>query len=77
MYLTHKQMPAAIRKAKKIVIYNSLGANTAVSVIAQKKDLLETFKEIAKNSEWPDAFSCSVSENGWLYINGTIETKYL
>ena len=77
MYLTHKQMPGAIRKAKKVIMYAPIGANTSLNVMVVKQDILATFKEIAKNTNWPEVFNCSVLGNGWLYINGTTETRYL
>lgn len=78
MYATHKQMPALIRKAKKVTVHIEFGANTSSSIIVQKKDILEFFTMIAKeNKEWPEQFSYTVSDNGWLYINGSIENKYL
>lgn len=75
-YVTHKQMPSMIRKAKKVVLYSQLGANTSLSAVVEKGDILETFRAIAKNESWPDVFNVSTSDNGWLYINGSLETKY-
>lgn len=77
MYATHKQMPALIRKAKKVVLYVNPVANTSFSVKVEKGDILEYFTLIAReNKTWPDIFSYSVSDNGWLYINGGMEAKY-
>lgn len=77
MYATHKQMPALIRKAKGIVVYVSF-PHSSFYVEAKKKSLLEHFTMIAReNKEWPEVFSYSISDNGCLYLNGTLETKYL
>lgn len=71
MYATHKQMPALIRKAKKVVVYTRLGSDTATSLIVEKGSILEFYTMIAKeNKEWPESFSYTISDNGWLYING-------
>lgn len=78
MYATHKQMPALIRKAKKIVVHIQFGAHTSSGVIVEKGDILQFFTLIAKeNKEWPEQFTYSISENGWLYIHGSIENKYV
>lgn len=78
MYATHKQMPALIRKAKKVVVYTRLGSDTATSLIVEKGSILEFYTQIAReNKSWPESFSYTVSDNGWLYINGAIENKYL
>jgi len=74
MHATHKQMPALIRKAKKVVVYMRLGSQTGASIIVEKGSILQFYSMIAKENEtWPETFSYTISDNGWLYINGSQE----